>query len=447
MFPQGARVLVALSGGPDSIALLDILRELERRGELTVAAIGHFNHQLRGREADDDELFCVALGTGLGIPVEVGRADVRGLARAERKSIEDAARTARYAFLDDAADRTGADVIAVGHTRDDQAETFLLRLLRGAGPRGLAGIHPRAGRVVRPLLEIPRDELRSYVRDQQLAFRTDASNVDVDIPRNRIRHELLPWLETFTPGVAAVLAREAAVARDDEDRLHEEAIDLAGLIVLTTDGRVELDAAALRALPRALASRVARMAMERAAPGRFVGYEHIERALELAGEDSAGSVSLPGHVATRSGSRIVFGARLDPAFSNFFRIPLSIPGEVTVPGWAVSAHLPEGDAPWVQTNSRVVVDSGRLKLPLAVRSRRPGDRFRPKGLAGRSRKLQDVLVDEKVPRAERDLLPLVVDANDRIVWIAGHAVGEDFGVTEPSQAVIFLKVRRLGGLG
>ncbi|HEX6464160.1 MAG TPA: tRNA lysidine(34) synthetase TilS, partial [Vicinamibacterales bacterium] len=182
----GCRILVALSGGADSVALLLIMRELERDGDLALAGAVHLNHLLRGADADEDERFCAGLASRLGIRFLSDQADVAVLARAQRRSIEDAARTARYAFFERAADACGADAIAVAHTRDDQAETFLLRLLRGAGTRGLAAIHPRAGRVIRPLLDVERAALRSYLADIGQPFREDASNADVSIPRNRV---------------------------------------------------------------------------------------------------------------------------------------------------------------------------------------------------------------------------------------------------------------------
>ena len=163
LIEPGGRVVVALSGGPDSVALVYLLRELQDGGHVSLAGVAHFNHQLRGPEADADEAFCRSLADELSLPIECGTADVRFAARQQRRSIEDAARTLRYRFLEQAADRLGADRIAIGHSRDDQAETFLLRLLRGSGPRGLAGILPRAGRVIRPLLDLPRAELRAYV--------------------------------------------------------------------------------------------------------------------------------------------------------------------------------------------------------------------------------------------------------------------------------------------
>jgi tRNA(Ile)-lysidine synthase len=451
MLPRGARVLVALSGGPDSVALLHVLRTLEARGELVVAAAAHFNHQLRGAEADADETFCRDLAAGTGVPFLAGRADVAARARETGRSLEDAARQARYEFLNEAADSAGAAAIAVGHSLDDQAETFLLRLIRGAGPAGLAGIRPRAGRVVRPLLDISRAELRQYAAEHGLGCRDDSSNADVRIPRNRVRLELLPQLSQFSPAIAATLAREAALAREDEEFLDRLAIESAASIVLVESGNVTVDVAGLTALPPALASRVSRKAIAAAAPGRFIGFQHIDDLLELARSGAeGGALALPGVTAVRRGSGIVLGIAPERPFSNSFRFPLSIPGEVAVPGWALSAARIEDSeevTPPPARGNTAVVAAATLRGPLAVRSRRPGDIFRPLGMHGRGRKLQDFLVDRKIARADRDSLPLVVDQDDRIVWVVGQSVAEDFRVTGPEQGVILLKARRLGGLG
>ena len=347
---------------------------------------------------------------------------------------------------------------------------------------GLPAEAPKARRwVVRPLLEIGRDELRAYLASVGQVFRDDESNRDLSIPRNRVRHELLPLLSRdFSPGITDVLAREATIARQDEDRLQQEAIDLLDLIVLRNEtgisggAAVELDARALSALHPALAVRVARIAMETVAPGRFVGFDHVERLLALARDPRGeGALSLPGQHAVRRGETLVLDTqraqrsrRADAQpFSNSFRVSLSIPGEVVLApqGWAVSATRcartvadPGGDTQPGQSPGTLKVEcprleqtvaADRLTLPLAVRSRRPGDRLSPLGMGGRRKKVQDVLVDRKVPREGRDSLPLVVDSADKIVWVVGESVAEDFRVTEASQAVIFLKARRLGGQG
>jgi tRNA(Ile)-lysidine synthase len=374
------------------------------------------------------------------------------MARESGRSIEDAARTARYGFLNGAAASLDAVAVAVGHSLDDQAETFLLRLIRGAGPAGLAGVRPRAGIVIRPLLEIPRAELRAYAAEHGLTFREDSSNADTGIPRNRVRLELLPHLQQFSPGIAATLARQAALARVDDEFLEGAAIECARSIVLQENGRVALDAAALAALHPALASRVARTALQAAAPGRFIGFQHVDDLLDLTRRADGSAVALPGVVATRKGLRIELGRKPAAPFANSFSIPLSIPGEVEAAGWNVSAGYPTGEPlqprqPLVARGHTVVVAAEPVREPLTVRNRRPGDRFKPIGMHGRGRKLQDFLVDRKIARVDRDTLPLVVDRDDRIIWVVGQSVAEDFRVTAPERGVILLKARRLGGVG
>ena len=456
LLPNQGRVVVALSGGADSVGLLHLLLELQERGELTVAAAAHFNHQLRGDEADADEQFCSELAASTGVPFESAREDIRERAQTEKRSIEDTARRARYAFLESVAVRHRADAVAVGHTLDDQAETFLLRLIRGAGTRGLAAIRPKAGLIIRPLIDIRRLDLREHVVARALTFREDATNADISIPRNRVRHELIPYLErAFSPGIVDVLAREAASAREDEEKLQAEAIDLASSIVLTNTARTapHVDAAALNALHPAIAARVVREALARLGSDRFIGFDHIQRFLEFAASARDGAaLSLPGQQIVRSGPWIEF--RTEPRRSpegaeegrTHFHFPLSIPGEVVLETQrlAVMAAWGAGPEKIIEEPRSSCLVTG-AKLPLAVRSRRPGDRFHPPGLGGRSKKLQDYLVDRKVARPERDLLPLVVDGDDRIVWIVGHAVSEDFRAADPSNGVISLKARHLGG--
>ena len=456
----GGRVLVALSGGADSVALVHLAKELDQRGDLTLAGAAHLHHGLRGDAADEDLAFCERLAGRLGITFVSDRVDVAALARKERRSIEDAARLARYAFLEDAARDVSAEAIATAHTADDQAETLLLRILRGSGTRGLGAIRPRIGRVIRPLLDVRRDELRRYLADRHEGFREDASNADVTILRNRIRHELLPLIESrFSSGITDVLGREAVLAQQDEDFLRREAIEKAREIVLINDGafeeRLQIDIPALRSVHPALASRVAHDVLSRLAGSRPISFDHVRRLLDLAAEGRDGAfLSLPGQHAERQGRSIVL--RSGPVARhlevNSFAFSLSIPGEVeSAPhGWAIQAEVGSealaSGGNLAARGAEVVVAAGALTLPLEVRNRRPGDRFRPIGAPG-TRKLQDFLVDRKVPRLNRDTLPLVVDGQDRIVWVVGQSVAEGFRVLDPSQGVILLKVKRLGGPG
>jgi tRNA(Ile)-lysidine synthase len=389
---------------------------------------------------------------------------VAGVARAQKRSVEDAARVVRYAFLDRAVAHLGADVVAVAHTRDDQAETFLLRLLRGAGTRGLGSIRPRAGRVIRPLLNIERGALREYLEALREAWREDATNLDLAIPRNRVRHELIPYLASrFSSSVTPVLARAAALAQEDEDFLRDRAIEVAARIVLTNErSHIAIDCAALRAAPRALSSRVLLQALEQLAGGKAISFEHVDALSRL---EPGQAVSLPGQDAARTAEVLVLRARPrgrrssavvnrapEPDGGNEFGVSLSIPGEVHLEASGVVVGAERLEAPagrqrqWRGRGAEVGIAAELPILPLAVRTRRPGDRFHPLGAPG-ARKLQDFLVDRKVPRAERDMVPLVVDGRDRIVWVVGQAVAEEFRVTDPSRGVILLKVRHLGGAG
>ncbi len=441
---RGTRVVIALSGGGDSVALAHVLRELDGSGDLSVAGVAHFNHQLRDA-ADRDEAFCQALAAEQGWAFLAGREDVRARAAREHRSIEDAARTARHEFFALARAHFSADVVAVGHTRDDQAETFLLRLVRGAGPRGLSAMHPRSGDVIRPLLDCRRAELRAWLETRGLAYLNDETNADVAIPRNRVRAELLPLLEErFNPSIVDVLASQAELARDDWNWMLDE-VKSRKLEVRST--------AELLAAPRALRRLAVWRAMTEAAGGRTVSLAHVEAVLDLLeSPGSGGSIDAPGHVVERQGDRVVLrsgrsdDARPEP---NFFRYPLSIPGEVTLPehGLVVSAQQagsPGAEALGAITRNRAtaVIAADGWAAPLAVRNRRPGDRFRPFGLDGQ-KKLQDFLVDRKVARADRDRVPLVVDENDRILWVAGHEIDEAFRVTEASRAVIILTLRQV----
>lgn len=451
--------MVALSGGSDSVALLYLMLELQREGDISVAGVAHLNHQLRGAESDQDEAFCRKIAASLLLPIVVESCNMAAAARQARRSVEQTARGLRYEFLHRAATSLEADRIAVGHTRNDQAETFLLRVLRGAGPLGLAGIRPRAGIVVRPLLDVEREELREYLMERRVEFREDASNLDVSIPRNRVRYELLPLLrDRFSPSIIQTLSRDADIAREDAEYLDElVARAETGLIRWTADGIV-IDLSALRACPAALARRILRRAMLPAAPDHFVGFDAVESVLNLADDlCEARQVDVPGQRAERCGETIVLRSRHGRGLAAHesktasFSYSLDVPGEVVLPEVAcqISAELAEsgvGDAALGGTSDRVVVACGTLAGPLTVRSRHPGDVFRPLGLRGR-KKLQDFFVDRKVRRAERDRVPLVVDSRNRIVWVAGYAVGEEFRVIDPGKPVVILRMTHLGGEG
>ena len=451
LIPRGGRVVAAVSGGGDSVALLHLLAELAERSLLTLAGVAHVNHRLRRPASDEDERFCRDLARRFGVPCLVESVAVADVARSRRVSVELAGHHVRHAFFARAAAELEAGRVALGHTIDDQAETVLLRLIRGAGAAGLSGMRPRAGVLVRPLLGVGRAELRRYLADGGVPFREDASNADLRVPRNRVRHELLPHLRTYSPRIVEALARQADIARADEAWLSYRANQAAADLVSQERGFVELDAAGLAALPPALARRVARDALARVEPRRReVGFDAIERVRRTAAGGLA-RTDVPGCRVERAAGRVRLvprRGRAGPAPRPGFAYRLAIPGEIAVPeaGVRVRAEVVEAAA-----GARGDGGGGRTALvalpaaaPLVVRSWRFGDRYRPLGLGGRSRKLQDLFVDRKVPRDERTRIPLVLDADGRVIWVVGFGIGHDFRAGEGDESVLFLKVSGLG---
>jgi tRNA(Ile)-lysidine synthase len=456
LLPPDSRVLAAVSGGADSVAMLLLLRQLAPECGFVLAGLAHFNHQLRGSESDGDEAFCRTLATRIGVPVDVGSADVTALAREQHVSIEVAARRARYAWFSDVADRLGARHVATGHTQDDQAETFLLRVLRGAGSAGLAGIQPARGIFVRPLLDVRRRDLVAWLDEAGERYRDDSTNRDLRIPRNWIRHHLLPSLaEHLNADITAVLSRQALVLRDESALVDQMAEQARASVESAVDGGgIALDAAHLGALPVAVARRVVRMALLRVNDSRFFGFDHVEQVLGIAaGGDSGAAADLPGIRVELNASAVVLSRRESrgPAAPVSFSYRLPVPGRLVIPECgcvietteARAEHSQVAHGTGIAAKDEALVDSDAVSSGLWVRSRAPGDSMRPLGLGGR-KKLQDVLVDRKVPRALRDRVPIVVDAEGRIVWVAGHIAGDDARVTDRTQTVVILKLAQLG---
>jgi tRNA(Ile)-lysidine synthase len=444
LWRETTRVVAAVSGGSDSVAMLFLLRDLHSRGALVLDAVAHLNHCIRP-DADDDEMFCRALAERLGLPFESARVDVPAQARASKQSLELAGRLARRAFLDDVRRRRGAEGIATAHTEDDQAETVLLRLMRGAGSRGLAGIAPCRDRRLRPMLCATRRELQDDLTARGESWREDTTNADLTHLRNRVRHQLLPYLEEhFNPSARRALARTADVVRAEDEALARLAAAATVSIVRRDDRGVFIDGRLLRAQPEAIARRVAIFALNLAGAS---SPEHDEVAAILdatAGEVSA--IDLSGVRAEHFAGNVVLvpsGRLPAPTPPASFRFDLPVPGVVrTDAGWLVQAEA--YDCPQLQVAEAAIaqIDAAAVVGGLIVRSRQPGDRVRPVGLGG-TKKLQDVLVDRKVSRDERGHVPIVLDETGRIVWVAGHVVGEEFRVTERTKGVIILKLRRI----
>jgi tRNA(Ile)-lysidine synthase len=433
MLAGGDVVLVAVSGGADSVALLSALLALAPSLGLALH-VAHVDHGLRP-DSGYDAGFVEALGRRLGVPVAVERVrvDVRGT------SPEAAARAARYAALERVADRVGAGRIALGHTADDQAETVLMRLLERAGVRGLAGIPAVRGRFIRPLLDARRADVLAHLREAGLPWVEDPSNRDPKFLRNRIRHELLPLLAgAYGPDVVAALNGIAEQARETLDALDRMATaELARLVVTEPDALV-LPLAALRDLPRGIAAEVLRQAAARLggrAPLRAWGHRGLRRI--LAAPPPRRGFRLGGVVVEVSVGRVRLGRRPVPELP---ARELAVPGRLELPeiGRTIEATVVDGRGYAIpRTPDRTAFDAATLTGPLVVRARRRGDWFAAFG--GGPRRLKSFLVTARVPRWDRRRVPVVETAGE-IVWLAGLRRGAAAPVTPATARVVELRL-------
>jgi tRNA(Ile)-lysidine synthase len=429
MIKPGERVLVACSGGADSVALLDVLLGL--RDELGFeVAVAHFNHGLRKR-AGADASFVRKLAERLGVKFDQGKGDVGAYARRRGLNQEEAGRTLRYAFLRRAARRAGATKIATGHTLDDQAETVLLRLFRGTGRRGLGGIDPVSkDGVIRPLLEVRRADVEAHLGRKKIPFRTDESNRDTRFLRNRVRSELIPWLERrFEPRVVSMLGRLADILRREEGLLETALARKMARLVLREGAAARLDAVRLARLPAGSARRAVRAFLEALRGSlRRITFEDVEKIRTLKPGRSA---PLPGGpTVTREGGWIFRsdGRPARPAARPFSRRwdgwnELFIPETgVRFIGRFLSGSKTK--RPDFDDSRRSLLAADRLEFPLVVRSRREGDRYRPLGAPGR-KKLKEIFRAKGVSPAERDRRAVFL-SDGEIVWVEGLPVAEAF---------------------
>lgn len=429
MLDDGDRVLVAVSGGADSVALLHVLRELAPRLRLTLHVL-HVDHGLRAGSARDAD-FVRALGRRLGVPVEVVAVTVGP------GSVEEAARAARYAALERAADRLGAQRIALGHTADDQAETVLMRLLAGTGPLGLAGIPPVRGRIVRPLLDARRSEVVAALEGAGLDWVEDPTNRDRQFLRNRLRHDVLPRLDAGSRGdLGERLVRVARLARETAHVVARLAAVELRRLAMPEPGAMVLPRSALARLPVRVAVEVLRQAAARLggrAPLRAWGHRGLRRI--LAPGPPRRPFRLGGIVLEVSGDRIRLAAGVPPSLVS--RV-LTVPGRVAFPeiGRTMAARVvPAAGYAVPRVHDRIALDAALVPRSLVVRARRRGDRFRPFGSG--ERRLKSFLIDARVPRWDRDRLP-VVEADGRILWLAGLRRASAAPVTDDTRDIVEL---------
>jgi len=474
---KGDTVVVGVSGGPDSLCLLHVLTQLRPEQNLTLH-VGHLHHGIRGDEADADADFVSELAQSWGLPVTVRRCDVPALATRQKQALEEAARQARYAFLGRLALRTSASAIAVGHNADDQTETVLMHWLRGAGLAGLRGMLPSTPlaslrichpdehlfttsniKIIRPLLEIPRRDIEAYCAEHGLQPRFDRSNLDTTYLRNRLRHELIPLLETYNPNFREITRRSARIIADDYALLKSLSATAWTKVVTEESGRaIAFDLHAWRELAVSLQRSVVREAIHRLRHSlRNINWIHVENAIvALRGKPVGTRVTLPrGLMLTISYDHFLIADSdyVEPVswYPQLFEdvIPVAVPGITPLlsSDWQLETHIVPRETygenhlgnpdPW-----QAFLDYDSTSKTLVLRCRQPGDRFQPLGLGGHQQKVGNFMINAKIPQLLRDRLPLLASP-ENIIWIPGYRIDMRVRVTDSTQHVLHLALRRI----
>jgi tRNA(Ile)-lysidine synthase len=436
LFKGGERVVLAVSGGADSLALLHAFARLapEYGFELHVA---HFDHRLRAG-SDRDAVFVAAQARKLGIDATVRAADQNEPVKGQ--SPEETARTRRLRFLSETAESIAATRIATGHTMDDQAETVLMRVLVGAGRRGLSGIPPRRWYYARPLIDARRAQTEAFCRALKLRPRHDPTNDDPAYLRNEIRKDVLPFLKsTVNARLVESLARLADIERDEDYEMDRRTSSL--ITPEDTGDGSRLPLPALRELPVALQRRAIRILARNEGPG--IDHAHTEsvRKLALAGETGK-RLNLPGGLSARAEYGFLILGRAPSPDAARDPVVLAIPGETDCEPWDITLRCWIGEerpVAWPDGRQVCVLDADRTNLPLRVRRWHRGDRFRPLGMA-RPKKVGDFFTDEKVAVSRRGEVPIVA-TEDEIVWIVGHRIDDRVKATPKTRRFLWMAVQ------
>jgi len=443
MLEAGDRVIVGVSGGADSVCLLDILWHLRDEFEIELI-VAHFDHGLRPHEDEGETRFVRKLASSMNLPFETAR----WLNRAKgRSTSEEKAREARYLYLEEVARKNKAQKIAVAHTLDDQAETVLMRLLRGSGATGLSGIPPcRDGRIVRPLLETARNEILAYLERRGLSYMTDSSNLEANYLRNRIRLQVMPLLRRLQPRLIERLGETAQLLREEDqfmDSLAREWVEREGM--REAEREVSLPVSTFNSLSPALKRRVTRLITGEVKGNLLrIGRTHVQAVCRLASSQAPqGAVHLPGEMRVKKRyDRLIFTTAREEAPPSF-HITIPGPGIFTLPEIPLTFDLVEMDreeAPaFPSSRDTALLDASRIRYPLVVRNPRPGDRFVPLGMKGH-RKIKDFFIDLKVPSTVRSRTPLLC-CGDIPVWVCGYRIDDRFKITPHTRRILMVTIR------
>ncbi|MBA1334610.1 MAG: tRNA(Ile)-lysidine synthetase [Firmicutes bacterium] len=448
MLKSGDRVVVGVSGGPDSITLLHLLHRYRNHFGIDILAV-HLNHNFRPGDAERDAEYVRTFCDRIGIPSIIEFCDVPAMAKNENLSPEQAGRRARYDLFYRVMEERNFNKIAVAHNRDDQVETVLMRLIRGSGVEGLGGIQPVRGCIIRPLIDIPRYAIEDYCKKQSLKPVIDLSNFKPVYTRNKIRLELIPYLkQEFNPGIDRVLVDTANILRCENEYFQKITLDeFKGLLTGERTNRIAFDAYRLSELHDAILRRILRMAVEKISGSTDnISYTHIEAMYNLVKANKTGTqISLPGSITAGVSYGEFYLSREERVRHDTIDkiYTLNIPGTVTIDetGCKINAVLiPVKEYKRIKNTAdrkRVFVDFGKTGGNIVVTGRRDGDRFVPLGMKG-TKKLKDFFIDNKVPREKRDSIPIV--RNDKgIIWVTGYRIDDGCKIDSATDEVLMLE--------
>lgn len=444
MLVPGDLCIVGVSGGPDSVCLLHILHEL--MGELEIRlVVAHYDHGLREKEDEAETRFVRRLATTMALPFESEKASLLG--EGTTSSLEEKARNARYAFFGRLKDRLLAQKIALGHNLNDQAETVLMRLLRGSGPSGLTGIPPsRENTFIRPLIDIQREEIESYLRARDLSYVIDSSNLQTDYLRNKIRLKLLPQLLEYQPRLIEHLGQLARIMGNDNNYLEAQAEDwVAEEAEQKAEGYIFIPARSFVELPEPIRNRVTRHLLRKVGKNlRRIDHGHIESVHILAkSKNPQGTLNLPnGLTVKRVYDKLAFmGGNTDKFVAFHYHLDgvgtyylEEIERSITLEEMERDTDLNLQSQEWT-----AYLDADKLQYPLILRNFRAGDRFVPLGMKGH-KKIKDFFIDLKIPSEMRAVTPILVN-QDTPVWICGHRIDDRFKVTSQTRRILKVAIR------
>jgi len=450
MFVPGDAVLIAVSGGPDSVALAHLLDTLAEEYSLQLA-IAHLNHCLRAQESDRDAEFAAGLAGKFNLPFYLEKKDVHAFQKRRRLSLEEAARQVRYEFYEAVASKDGFNKIALGHHSDDNAELVLMNLLRGSGPLGLSGIAPvRDNKIVRPLIHLKRSQIQAYISEKKIGFVTDTSNTDPAYRRNKVRHHLIPELKrSYNPAIVDSLNRLGEILQA-EDQWMDEALEpfFNECVLDRTSHKISLAIPGVNAMDLAAGRRIIRKAIISVKQDlRRITFLHVDTVLELAKKVQAcSSLNLPDGVRVIKGAGALTIEKQDPeSQADVIDYRYTIAGEGTTAIQEVNAaikltEIRREDLPdfKVSGNHRAFFDRDCLRFPLVVRNFRPGDRFSPLGVDG-TQKLKKYFSNHKISARQRKKCPLLL-SEDKIIWVAGHRIDNSVKLGPKTRRVLLAEL-------